>query len=314
MDTQANGTGSAAFQEVLQEWKDSKNYAPLMDIDIAMWPEAVAFANDISDREQFNERFIESRFGFQDIVEKAYLASFWHSFVFILCTTTLPFHPEIWWGLLFIDASVALLFALLLRALTLPSGRVRFNRQAQLVHYHWGRELITVPWREVQPLVKAVYLPNNVTMRLIFPTPPEIKSWKKAALYIEGTFDWVDEMGIHDCANRFEFIRRYMEKGLDSITPKFDQKLEKFSAFPGRNWLFYYAGLGWLIDRWAARCRARFRWPEEVERLCAEGADLSDYDTTPVAASPNVFFRYDIREGTFYTCDRHGNRFAYVTN
>jgi hypothetical protein len=53
MDTQANGAGSAVFQEALQAWTDNKNYSPLMDIDIAMWPEAVAFANDVSDREQW---------------------------------------------------------------------------------------------------------------------------------------------------------------------------------------------------------------------------------------------------------------------
>ena len=58
MDTPSKGSRSPAFQEALQEWKDNKNYAPLMDIHMAMWPEAVSFANDISDREQFNERFI----------------------------------------------------------------------------------------------------------------------------------------------------------------------------------------------------------------------------------------------------------------
>ncbi len=305
---------TAAFSEALQEWRDNKNCAPLIDIDVAMWPDDLSFAHDISDRERFNERFIESRFGLQDTVEKAYLASFWHSFGFLLCAMIFPFHPEMWAALIFMEICVAIPLALLLYALAQPAGRVRFNRQAQLVHGHSMRgEPVTVAWRDVQPFVKIIQL-GNTSLRLVFPTPRGMRLWKKAAIAIEGTFDWGDQYGIHDCADRFEFIRRYMEQGLGSIAPGPGEKREKFAAASNRNWLFYYTGFGWLIDRWAARCQARFRWPDEVEKLCAEGADLSGYDTTPVTTPKNVFYRYDVRDGAFYICDSHGNRFTGVTH
>jgi len=67
-------------------------------------------------------------------------------------------------------------------------------------------------------------------------------------------------------------------------------------------------GLGPLIDRWAAHHAAQFRWPDEVERFCAEGADLSAYDTTPVASNKHIFYRYDRRAGGLYLCDRDGVR------
>ncbi|RQP29430.1 hypothetical protein DF156_25875 [Burkholderia ubonensis] len=111
--------------------------------------------------------------------------------------------------------------------------------------------------------------------------------------------------------DRLEFIRRYMEHGLEAIQPDEQMRrlgrVRKPSGFlrstPNPDWwnlyvgrpfmhLLYWCATGPLIDWWVARKRATLRWPEEVERLCAPDADLSAFDTTPVKSRTDIFYRY----------------------
>ena len=64
-----------------------------------------------------------------------------------------------------------------------------------------------------------------------------------------------------------------------------------------------FISFGPLIDWLLKRQAKKFRWPEEVERLCAPGADLSAYDTTPVTPQPGVHYRYTKKRGLFFVYD-----------
>ncbi|KUY92251.1 hypothetical protein WS48_25415 [Burkholderia sp. RF7-non_BP1] len=68
----------------------------------------------------------------------------------------------------------------------------------------------------------------------------------------------------------------------------FEFLFDKLVIIPG-----YYLAGGPLIDRYLISRAARAQWPAEVERLCAPGADLSGYDTTPVEARKDVFYRFN---------------------
>jgi len=297
-----------SFEEGIALWLKRTDQAPMEPVDLAMWKGDAKFENDISDHELFNERFIETRFEDEKSTDLIYMLSMLHTISVVVMVSSV-FTGDWFWGLLAIYPVVNIVFFMGLWGLTKLSTRIRFNRQAQRVHVvdRGGRE-ITLRWRDVQPFFQLMP-PGRVELRLAFPPPPGVWDFvDRGVLWLSGEFDMLDSANIGTAALRFEFIRRYMEEGLEAIQPTADLEMYRKPSPPSRLNSFYWPGFGPLIDRWANYHRSRFRWPEEVERLCAPGADLSGIDTTPVASDRIIFYRYDVREQNFYFCDREGER------
>ncbi|MFD4837162.1 hypothetical protein ACFWP0_06605 [Achromobacter sp. NPDC058515] len=305
-----------SFEEGIERWKKRGDTAPMEPVDLAMWPGDAKFENDVSDRSLFNERFIESRIGENELLDNTYTLSMWHTIFLICIVAAICENPSLWYlvipYLLFNS-----FFFLSIGAFARPGGRIRFNRQAQLVQTVDGKgNVAAVPWRTVQPFFR-LKMPGRVDLQLAFPPPlgNKAKIYEyKGVLWLDGGFDCLDDSDIPSAGLRFEFIRRYMEEGLDAIQPTADLPTYSKPSGPPRIPTFYWVGFGPLIDRWAAYHAAKFRWPDEVERLCAEDADLSGHDTTPVASNTHIFYRYDPRGESFYLCDRNGVRLPPLKN
>ncbi len=306
---------TSSFQEGIESWKERSDTAPMEPVDLAMWPGDVEFENDIGDSTLFNERFIESRLGHNELLDDTYMLSMLHTFCFVAVAACVITNPGLWY-LVIHYLLYSSFFFLSIGALTRSGGRVRFNRQAQLVQTVDGKgNVVAVPWRDVQPFFR-LKLGTRTELRLGFPPPPNNKAKvyeQKGVLWLGGGFDAADSGHVLLAALRFEFIRRYMEDGLDAIRPTADLPTFRKPSGPPPDPFFYWIGFGPLIDRWAAHHAAKYRWPDEVERLCAEGADLSAYDTTPVASNKLIFYRYDRRAGGFFLCDRDGVRLPPMT-
>jgi len=139
---------------------------------------------------------------------------------------------------------------------------------------------------------------------------------------VQGAFDSLDH-SMSGNLSRLEFIRRYMEKGLDTIQPNkeaikeglvfkpsghtkpinygwFDTLLDYVLNKPG-----YYLATGWLVDKWIAKRSKSYQWPEDVLKLCAEGADVSAWDTKVITPKDDLF--YGEIQGNFAYFDRNGN-------
>ncbi|NHB05163.1 hypothetical protein GWK53_01405 [Burkholderia cepacia] len=295
-----------SFEEGIALWLKRTDQAPMQSISVAMWKGDARFRDEIGDRELFNERFIETRFGDGESTDLIYMLSMLHTISVVVMVSSV-FTGDWFWGLLAIYPIVNIVFFMGMWLLTKPSTRIRFNRQAQRVHVvdRDGRE-ITLCWRDVRPFFRLMP-PGRVALQLAFPPPVGVTSYvTDGVLWLSGEFDELDSANIRRAALRFEFIRRYMEEGLDAIQPTADLEEYRKPSPPSRLNSFYWPGFGPLIDRWANYHRARFRWPEEVERLCATGADLSGVDTAPVVADKQVFYRIDPQDDSFYACGRDG--------
>ena len=301
------------FEEVLARLRRLPKWQQLPDIRVAMWPDHVSFVDDLSDTDQFNDRFLESRL----IVGKAafvlYLFSggfflslgvtIWGGYDEILRRVGLPNGGyEFSWTFFIFMLFTAIGGFVLLRQ---EGGQVRFNRQAQLVHVYDGpNKATTLSWREVHPFTEfSTYGDGKFAIKLVFRTGSTDLS------VAHGAFDISDELSMSDNLSRLEFLRRYMVEGLSAVQPDPERTRYRPSGFTKpvtrSDGLFefllanlivspiYYLAGGPLIDRYLTRRAARAQWPAEVERLCAPGADLSGYDTTPVEARRDVFYRFN---------------------
>ncbi|CAG9191893.1 conserved hypothetical protein [Paraburkholderia tropica] len=305
-----------SFEEELARLKNNKDRLALPRPSLAMWAGDAKFWTDTSDSSCFNSQYIESHFLAESNVSNAYVISTWHTAALIATTAGCISIHKVSFLVLSGELFALLLLSPFLLAIALPSGRVRFNRQAQLVHFFAGKKLITVPWRDANPFVQIVRF-GSVDLDIFFPTGPYADSAKSEIIPVTGNFD-VADAGLDSAFYRWESIRRYMECGLAAIAPPehpepgFEPR--KASGHFRKTFdIFYYLGLGFLIDRWAAYWNARFRWPDEVERLCQPGADLSGYDTSPVTTSTTRFYRFDLRQGGYYICDAQGNALRHAT-
>lgn len=299
-------------QQMLANLETRSNWQPLPDIRIAMRPLQVSF----SDEQVFNERYIESRVF-------AGKAAF---LLYLLCGATLAslvcFAYDGWlshsaghtlykflsksWILLTFAAFTGLLAGVLLK---LEPICIRFNRQAQVVHIYKGpKNAATVLWRDVHPFTEfSTSADGKFGLNLVFQTGPTTLAMAR------GAFDIGDESALVDNLTRLEFLRRYMANGLPAIQPDPERTPYRPSGFSKAatfqedglfTYLFaillvtpgYYLAGGPLIDRYLVRRSANLQWPEEVERLCAPGADLTGYDATPVQACKDVFHRFNGRE------------------
>ncbi|MBN3828822.1 hypothetical protein G3O00_35250 [Burkholderia sp. Ac-20384] len=297
-----------SFEEGIAQWLKRSDIAPMEPVNLAIWKGDAEFENDISDRDLFNERFIETRLGDGKSTDFMYLLSMQHT-ISVAILVASAFSGERFLAILAIYPVANIFFFMGMWALTKPSTRIRFNRKAQSVHVvDRDGQAITLRWRDVQPFFRLMP-PGRIALQLAFPPPAGVTSRViDGVLWLNGEFDELDSSNIRTAALRFEFIRRYMEEGLDAIQPTADLNEYRKPSPPSRLNSFYWPGLGPLIDRWANYHLSKFRWPEEVERLCAPNADLSGYDTTPVASDRIIFYRYDVREKNFYFCDREGQR------
>ncbi|MBN3857094.1 hypothetical protein G3N59_27300 [Paraburkholderia sp. Ac-20340] len=305
-----------SFEEELVRLKNSKDRLALPLPDLAMWKGDVRFWTDLNDSARYNNQYIESQFSAESTVSDSYLISTWHTVTLIAtilgCITTRKISFLIFFGEFF---SLMLLW-LVLWLIKMPSGRIRFNRKAQIVHFFWGRRLISIPWRNAYPFAQIVRL-GSVDLDIFFPTKYCADKTTRAIISRTGKFD-VADVGLDSAFYRWEFIRRYMEEGLEAIAPSehpepgFEPR-KASGQFRKTFDIFYYLGFGFLIDRWAAYWNARFRWPEEVERLCRSDADLTGYDASPVASSKTHFYRFDPRQGGYYICDAQGNELRDAT-
>ncbi len=300
------------------EYLDQKtDHGALPDIRYAMDPEQVWLFDDVSDVDQFNDRYIEPRVEGQItfLMQLAVLGvTMTLSIVFIMAPLFGEFHLS---GLFICIPHLILAALFLWLGAGMVKSRVRFNRQAQLVHVILGEAVVHLPWRDVRPYTEFGL---GYRLRLYFPVPylrimqrpsvdPERVRKRKRPFGVQGDFDVHDHLFFDNNLQRLEFIRRYMEHGLDAIQPgrEFVEKglvrkptgdntvtktgrwSDIFNIF---DILFNLISLKPLLDRWIKHKANSFRWPEEVERLCAPGADLSAYDTRPVKSSTRYFYRY----------------------
>lgn len=306
-------------------------------INLAMHPDAFDRLDDVSDRSCFNDRFIEP----QMQVAGSILGQIGGGTIVLGTLSFLVVFPifedDFHWLHMF-GAVPFLLFGLtfIFLAGSSEGSRIRFNRQAQLVHLYDGEVLINFSWREVYPVVA---LGDDYQLHLMFPTPYEqlqnrdekvIRSAYRFGYAVCGEFSWRDHLFMGNTLERLEFIRRYMEDGINSVQAD-EEHIRRGLAekplgrdtytVPGKSgrrsyrptsepfeMMFHWLCGGPLIDRWLEYKASKFRWPEEVHRLCAPGADLSAYDTRPVKSKTSMYYRYEGMDKGIVFVDREGHR------
>jgi hypothetical protein len=254
MDQQ--GDTRLTFHEGIERWQKRSNTAPMEPVDLARWPGDAKFENDISDSSLFNERYIESQIGEDELLDNTYLFSMLHT-IFCLVVAADLFTNSSFWYFLLLYPVFNIFFFLSLRALARPPQRVRYNRQAQVVQTVDGKgNVVTVPWRSVRPFLRFK-LPGRTKLELGFPPPPGNKAKiyeHKGVLWIDGAFDALGDRHIQFASLRFEFIRRYMEDGLDAIQPVPNLPAYKKTLRPTPRSVLLL-GRVWSFDRPVGRSR-----------------------------------------------------------
>ncbi|MBN3825737.1 hypothetical protein G3O00_19205 [Burkholderia sp. Ac-20384] len=325
-------TDVAGFEKQIEALRIRSDHIGLPGITMAMWPSRVCFSDDMSDSSMFNERYIEPDFLRGQCSLIMYFFALAHHLTLVAVLYSLfstggndkviTFVDVVQSALTYFVFLFAYGFIFRLAALGATSPSHRFNRQAQLVHIPWGDQTLHLRWRDVRPFTQiGQTLNGRFRLHLYFPQPnlrfgsglskAFIRKRYSEPFDLEGDFAFRDGTIFGANLNRLEFIRRYMEHGLEAIQPD-DQlcrlgRVHKPSGFPtstpNADWwdlyagrpfvrLLYWCATGPLIDWWVTRKMAAYRWPEEVERLCAPDADLSEFDTTPVKSRTDVFYRY----------------------
>jgi|SRR5699024_7223168 len=194
---------------------------------------------------------------------------------------------------------------------------MRLNRQAQVIHIVEGKNTYYhVPWKNIRPFT---YHDRSNRLILGHPLPDEQREkfeedslerlYGKEPPHLGIELSAGDNTGIFDNLHRLEFIRRYMELGVEGIKPPegvepkkmttqvLTPRIYKFKTLGDFLFWCFSAAMYWpaggpLIDRWVRYEARKFKWPEEVERLCAPDADLTGFDTRPVRPSEVLFYRF----------------------
>lgn len=317
----------------IQEYKSKLSNIALPDIDMAMHPQQVYFADDIRDKELFNDRFIESRvhegMGAFAIylmmgMQNALLIALIYGFFFMEGANITPI---IIIGGIF--GYLIILTPLYLTSKTYHPTPVRFNRQAQCVHIFWDKKTaITFPWKQGIPFSTVGQTSSGRhSLVFLFPIPKNADLNDEGilkVLEVPGAFDGIDQISMETNLDRLEFIRLYMEKGLGAIQPNKESieagGVNKPSGHGTaltikRHGLIaiipivlgkigYVIATGWLVDKWVEKRARSYEWPEDVQRLCAEGADVSKLDTTVITPRDDLFYGYV--NGEFNYLDRNG--------
>ncbi|MBC9796454.1 hypothetical protein [Sinomicrobium weinanense] len=316
-----NDTGPLPFETLLNNFRKKKDYSELPGIDIPMWPDDVVFQDDLGDERYYNDIFIEQRrdqpSGFRFFIK---ILFFMHNLCFSIIlygfiSGKIHGFGDFWFFLLV--PAMAWIF-LGFEVLGARLGAVRFNRKTQMVYVGDIGGVVSLPWKLVKPFFN--FGVHGGDLRFFFPQPEtlfkndgtEVKYEyynAKEPFMLNGNIDWRDT-GIDGSLLRLEFYRRYMEQGLDAVQPdpeKVDPNTvrppsQAQQSHPDQGVMLYYVldplarlgGLlagGPLIDWFLRRQAAKFKWPDEIERLCSPDADLSGIDTTPVKPGKNLFYR-----------------------
>jgi len=286
-----------------------------------MHPFKVHFGDDLSDTRLYNDRFIESRVAQGNLSSALYVIGLMHNIVLLGCLVGFISDPHgPLWILLLLYVPFGVGFCLnAIRLAVKYAGHdfVRFNRRMQLVHF-WGGtgkqpRMMHMPWREAVPFTEFVgmSMAGGNHLKFLFPTPKGTDDDGRP-IEVKGDLTFGDGSLVFNL-NRLEFWRRYMAEGLKAVQPdpemieaelvkapsgytpgpaKYDGLIERFFHYLLDRGLFYYLAGGPLIDRWIKRAAENYRWPEEVECLCAEDADLTGFDTAPIPARTDVFYQF----------------------
>ena len=320
-------TDAVGFEKQIETLRVKGDHIGLPGITLAMWPPSVHFCDDVSDPRMFNERYIEPDFLQGQCLMIMYCFALMHNFSLVILLIGFFHDLSSVIASIFQTGAMYAFFLLIygsvfwLAAMAATSPSHRFNRQAQLVHIPWNDQILHLRWQDVRPFTQTGQtLSGAFRLHLYFPQPRR-RFGKVSRDYIRKRYsepfdlggDFASGDGTTFWANldRLEFIRRYMEHGLEAIQP--DEQMQRLghvrkpSGFPGStpnpDWwnlyvgrpfvrLLYWCATGPLIDWWVIRKKAAYRWPEEIERLCAPDADLSAFDTTPVKSRTDIFYRY----------------------
>src|SRR5699024_8829344 len=316
--------GEASFEAYAKR----DDVAALPGIDVAMWHEDFKPHEDVS---KFNDIYLDiggsiGIDGELEDISALYFFGAMHNITLVVFmiwpfTPLWPFKNDEWnigglIGYLFILGLTLFFFGL--TKLALNTIGMRLNRQAQLIHFVEGKnEYYHVPWKNIRPFT---YHELSNKLILGYPLPDEQREkfeddslerlYGKEPPHLSISISGTDAVTLSGNLYRLEFIRRYMELGVEGIRPipeieaeKITTNLRKIFAEDKTNgpfsyllWLLeeaqYYVAGGPLIDRWVRYEARKFKWPEEVERLCTPGADLTGFDTRPVRPSETLFYRF----------------------
>jgi hypothetical protein len=171
-----------------------------------------------------------------------------------------------------------------------PMEKVRYNRQAQLVHFRsklgYGK-FVTVAWRDVV----AYYTATGVSgLRIFYPGNDAANGYKPLGVRLGGIT--LSSFGnFSGPYGDWEVIRSYMEGGWDAIQPK-EEDINEYTSKQApqglTKWMMYPC-LGPYIDWVMRKRRAKYKWPEDIEALCAVDARekglLNDYDREPIEST-----------------------------
>jgi hypothetical protein len=341
------------FNALIEKEKNKGSVGELPPLDIAMFPSDVALDIDINNQKKFNDRFLEQPiYSRASGLEKIILG--FHNGMALLIALNLAFTTTsitdgftvYFITLLFIAPFIYLFIFNIGKA---KAGRIRYNRQAQLVHIDNGKGHVAhIPWRHVRVLNNIGIAPASIMLfcaprsradteryKLLIrgnPNPPHLdKIW---GIYSFGiSLKSTDSISVAANLQRLEFIRRYMEHGIKAIQPHPDLTSKGLLADPERsddpkqiynaggflkyvlyplNRIWHYFCFGPLLDRWARRSVEGFEWNEEVKNLCGPSPDLRGLNTRPVKSRTDVYYRPD---GTSYRLvDRHGKALRFNQN
>lgn len=314
--------GKTYYQRKIRQKTEGTAWMSLPDPEWSLTPDWAVFYDDISNHEQFNERFIESRVAIGGMASALKLFAFMFFFLVVSflwggVSGEIDFSDK--WMVVIACSSVLVFGIYFYLAFTNSKpAPVRFNRQAQLVHVTTlpKRDVVTVPWKDVQPFIHFDRdLSGWYNLKLLFPyRQPDRNSKRDDCLEVPGLFSTLDNTFLTEAVTRWEFIRSYMEGGLESIQP--DKKaqergdLNKLSGFTKeviageehlttKLWYLIEKILVFpvYLERLVKKREADFRWPEEVERLCAPDADLSNLDTRPITSNKHMHYLLDEHKG-----------------
>ena len=295
------------YLELLQRMGSKSKYSVLPPIDVAMWDEDVYLDTDISDSKHYNDVFIEPNVmpGLRSWTLQ--IALIGHNMM--LSLLIIIFYEQ---GLKGLDVFTFLFYLVFLLVVLLfmflKNDIIRFNRQAQMIHMTDGNSSISFPWREVQGFLLSEF---GVDGRndIILALPYQVEGLLDDSIHYDpfnfsGAFDERDLYSTISSIRRYEFIRRYMEKGLKAIQPnKPNPRIASgFSVNIPKPIIWFAIPFNWftlkpLVDKWFIHRAATMKWPEEIEALCKPGADLTGYDTGVVKSRPDLFYRVSYEHG-----------------
>lgn len=305
-------------ETTLEQYHNDKYYDAVLrlpDSSIGLFPGQIDFEQDPSVPVQWNDRFIEFRQSVKDWSIGLSIVTLIHH-VLLIGVVGVFSGPTVGSGEeMFVFFFLALyLFWLVYTVYRFTSSvpmLMRFNRQAQLAHFRDANGAVaTVPWRQLRAYIRCfgIYSEDSCQryrsmffLEFLFVDPNFPSHTGEPAVRVVEDFA-TPEDGLADCLSHYEKIRQYMERGPEALRswqePAGRSETATDTAF---GWvLLRFLGLvlhlaagGPLIRYWAARKDARRGWPEDVERLCAPGAELTGFDTQPVRS----------QEGAFYTVE-----------